>query len=70
MTVSNLEKLTALVLHLPQPVDDMDHHFMLAPMQLGTGSASTDTFTRLEGCFNRDSLSSACFGPLRQLRQL
>ena len=47
MTVSNLEKLTALVLHLPQPVDDMDHHFMLAPMQLGTGSASTDSFAGL-----------------------
>ena len=47
MTVSNLEKLTALVLHLPQPLDDMDHHFMLAPMQLGTGSASTDSFAGL-----------------------
>ena len=47
MTVSNLEKLTDLVLHLPQPVDDMDHHFMLAPMQLGTGSASTDSFAGL-----------------------
>jgi hypothetical protein len=47
MTVSNLEKLTALVLNLPQPVDDMDHHSFLAPMQLRAGSASTDSFAGL-----------------------
>ncbi len=47
MTVSNLEKLTALVLNLPQPVDDMDHHSFLAPMQLRASSASTDSFAGL-----------------------
>ena len=47
MTVSNLEKLTALVLNLPQPLDDMDHHSFLAPMQLRASSASTDSFAGL-----------------------
>jgi hypothetical protein len=51
MTVSNLEKLTALVLNLPQPVDDMDHHSFLAPMQLRASSASTDSFAGLVGEF-------------------
>ena len=47
MAVSNLEKLTELVLNLPQPVDDKDHHSFLVPMQLRAGSANTDTFTGL-----------------------